>query len=118
MGLQRGVRGEVDSFGVAQESIPQGLKPPSLRGIERPKAEALGYLEAKASAAPTATAEAKATAKAIAATTATAEATAKTRTGDKSNDKDKGSKGEIVRLRCSRSAVSNFAQDDEGFGRD
>jgi hypothetical protein len=30
-----------------QEGIPQGLKPRCYRNPERPKAEALGYLEAK-----------------------------------------------------------------------
>jgi hypothetical protein len=30
-----------------QEGIPQGLKPLFIAGIERPKAEALGYLEAR-----------------------------------------------------------------------
>ena len=31
-------------------SIPQGLKPHFSSGIERPKAKALGYLDAKATA--------------------------------------------------------------------
>jgi hypothetical protein len=31
-----------------EEGIPQGLKPLSSSFVERPKAEALGYLEAKA----------------------------------------------------------------------
>jgi hypothetical protein len=42
-------------FARAEEGIPQGLKPQSMDPIWRPKAKALGYLEAKAT-------EAKATA--------------------------------------------------------
>jgi osmoprotectant transport system substrate-binding protein len=38
----RGIRG------VTEEGIPQGLKPQISGGVERPKAEALGYLEARA----------------------------------------------------------------------
>ena len=38
----------VIAWGTDRKGIPQGLKPPILRGLERPKAEALGYLEAKA----------------------------------------------------------------------
>jgi hypothetical protein len=34
-------------FGQDERDIPQGLKPPGLRLVERPKAKALGYLEAK-----------------------------------------------------------------------
>jgi hypothetical protein len=38
-------------FGAKQEGIPQGLKPPFFEvSVEKPKAEALGYLEAKATA--------------------------------------------------------------------
>jgi hypothetical protein len=33
-----------------KESIPQGLKPPFFLAVERAKAEALAYLEARASA--------------------------------------------------------------------
>ena len=57
------------------EAIPQGLKPLFCCGGQRPKAEALGYLEAKATT----------TAKAIKATaTATPTATAKAKCGDSS----------------------------------
>jgi hypothetical protein len=47
-----------------EEGIPQGLKPAAREEFGRPKAEALGYLEAKANANATATAQAQAQAKA------------------------------------------------------
>jgi hypothetical protein len=62
--------------GLGEESIPQGLKPLSSSSAVRPKAEALGYLEAKASAEASASAKAKASAEASASATAKASAEA------------------------------------------
>jgi hypothetical protein len=59
-----------------QKSIPQGLKPQFLAGIERPKAKALGYLEARATANAAARTRATAAARARANAAARARATA------------------------------------------
>jgi hypothetical protein len=50
--------------GWEETAYPKGLKPLFVAGLERPKAEALGYLEATAKVTATAKITAKATAKA------------------------------------------------------